>query len=476
MQQAIRNTSPLRRLGEGCSHIAAVMFKVECAVRLGHTSVTAQSCWWNETFCKKVSITPQFFHMSYHYYNLPQIGPSLISDIVFRRPKRGRDINVALDRPNKRINIRSPSSDAQAMFIDRLKGIHPTSVVLSAVEIHEQPSVQPVVRKLPASLVSLQNSKYSNLSAVELREACQHTFDHTLTISSEEAAYLEESTRLQSQSPLWFHHRVGRITASNFKRVKQTSISNPSSSLIKKLMQETKVDSSKVPALHWGIMNEDKARKEYLDFVKEHHNKLEYFDSGLHVNPSFPHLGATPDGVITCDCCGKGLIEIKCPYKYRNKHPHDLSDPSFYVQKDKDGEFHLCENHEYYYQVQGQLAVCGMEYCDFICWTPCGMHYERILSDPVFFDNLKPILDNFFVSVLLPRLLTGSSSTVEKPAATKMLAPNTYCWCGGEDEGSMVACDCTTCPRQWFHFKCVGLTRKPRGKWFCSDNCKLNTV
>ena len=41
-------------LGEGCSHMAAIMFKIECAVRLGHTSVTSQACLWNNTFCRKV--------------------------------------------------------------------------------------------------------------------------------------------------------------------------------------------------------------------------------------------------------------------------------------------------------------------------------------------------------------------------------------------------------------------------------------
>ena len=51
------------RLGEGCSHVAAVMFKVECAVRLGHTSVTSQPCWWNDAFCKKVC-NYKTFHVS----------------------------------------------------------------------------------------------------------------------------------------------------------------------------------------------------------------------------------------------------------------------------------------------------------------------------------------------------------------------------------------------------------------------------
>ena len=30
------------RLGEGCSHIAAVLFKIECAVRLGYMAGTSQ--------------------------------------------------------------------------------------------------------------------------------------------------------------------------------------------------------------------------------------------------------------------------------------------------------------------------------------------------------------------------------------------------------------------------------------------------
>ena len=84
------------------------------------------------------------------------------------------------------------------------------------------------------------------------------------------------------------------------------------------------------------------------------------------------------------------------------------------------------------------------EHCDFICWTPCGMHCEQILSDPKhFFDITKPAFE-FFIAVLLPRLLTGSPPTMEKPV-TQNHAPNTYCWCGGEDEGKMVACDNAAC-------------------------------
>ena len=30
----------------------------------------------------------------------------------------------------------------------------------------------------------------------------------------------------------------------------------------------------------------------------------------------YPHLGTSSDGTVDCDCCGKGLVEIKYPRKY----------------------------------------------------------------------------------------------------------------------------------------------------------------
>ena len=35
------------------------------------------------------------------------------------------------------------------------------------------------------------------------------------------------------------------------------------------------------------------------------------------INPQYPHLGASPDGVTMCDCCGMGVLELKCPYSAR---------------------------------------------------------------------------------------------------------------------------------------------------------------
>lgn len=43
----------------------------------------------------------------------------------------------------------------------------------------------------------------------------------------------------------------------------------------------------------------------------------------------------------------------------------------------------------------------------------------------------------------------------------------TYCVCQQVSFGEMVGCDNPECTIEWFHFGCVGLSSKPKGKWFC---------
>jgi hypothetical protein len=316
------------------------------------------------------------------------------------------------------------------------------------------------------------------MSHSELNVACEDVFK-SLVLSSEECAYVEECTRLQSQSRLWFEQRVGRITASKFAAVAHASLDPPPTYLVKQLIERNR-SLGHIPAIEWGVDHEDVARAAYLELANENHVNVQCSAAGLFLNPNFPHLGATPDGLVSCECCGEGIIEIKCPYKHRHKSPRDVTDQRFYLQPDDDGELHLTHRHEYYYQVQGQLALCE-EYCDFVCWTLEGIHVKRILQDSAHFSKTKPALDSFFIKVLLPILLTGKSAGPGESQSPKTDAPTTdvacaspatYCWCEGGESGKMVACDNPQCTIEWFHFECVGLTRKPRGKWFCSEVCE----
>jgi len=43
----------------------------------------------------------------------------------------------------------------------------------------------------------------------------------------------------------------------------------------------------------------------------------------------------------------------------------------------------------------------------------------------------------------------------------------TYCLCNQVSYGEMIGCDNQECPIEWFHFQCMGLNTKPKGKWYC---------
>ncbi|CEH14203.1 chromatin remodeling protein [Ceraceosorus bombacis] len=71
--------------------------------------------------------------------------------------------------------------------------------------------------------------------------------------------------------------------------------------------------------------------------------------------------------------------------------------------------------------------------------------------------------------------LKGLSSALTARAGNSNLIPDMaidpneprYCYCDQVSYGDMVACDNDDCPREWFHYSCVGLDSAPRSKWYC---------
>ena len=144
-------------------------------------------------------------------------------DIDFQRPIRKRDIDK---EPSTTPAVRPPRPKApkvedKEQFLTSLRQIRPSAVVFCSLEPlpHLQAPVnsRPAIRKLPLPLSSLYKQEYVRLEEEELNALCQEKFtEGVIKISNDEAAYLEESTKLQSQSLLWFEQRIGRITASKF--------------------------------------------------------------------------------------------------------------------------------------------------------------------------------------------------------------------------------------------------------------------
>jgi len=170
--------------------------------------------------------------------------------------------------------------------------------------------------------MSLGRVKYADLSDEELGYECERVFSE-MKVTVEESEYLFHATSKQSKSLLWFEYKKGRLTASNFGSICCTSLESPTRSLVDHILQKNK--SLKTPALKWGINNEHVARSAYVDYMKNNHESFEISDAGLYINPIAPHLGASPDGMVSCSCCGPGSLEIKCPYSVRETTPTSAS-------------------------------------------------------------------------------------------------------------------------------------------------------
>lgn len=246
-----------------------------------------------------------------------------------------------------------------------------------------------------------------------------------------------------------------------------------------------------------GRIHEDDARREYIKYMEsKSHIDFKVQSSGLVINPSYPFIGASPDGVFTGSCCGEGLLEIKCPFKYRDVSPISndaLRDKNYFLQRYTAGEIHLKSSHTYYHQVQGQMAVKQLPFCDFVCWTQKGLFVEQIQEEKDYVSKYMPNLRRFFLKYLLPELLThkydpansnsviqvacststvstnGNTDTNADPSSKSPTSSKLYCFCQRYFPGKMVACDNPTCTIEWYHYSCVGVKCAPRGKWFCPD-------
>ena len=97
----------------------------------------------------------------------------------------------------------------------------------------------------------------------------------------------------------------------------------------------------------------------YEKVSKPQHQNFTVIDNGLFIDPKWPYIGAFPDGIICCPCCGKGALEIKCPCCHKGEAINSAaaSDKKFCL-KETDGKLHLDTDHIYVLLPSSNSAVC----------------------------------------------------------------------------------------------------------------------
>ena len=146
------------------------------------------------------------------------------------------------------------------------------------------------------------------------------------------------SPGITQRTPEWYDARQTMVTASDIAQALGCAKFGSQKQFFQKKCgapEEQSAFNAQLPPLKWGIMYEPVAAAVYTARTGA---RLHEF--GLLCHPTVPHLGASPDGVTDAGV----MVEIKCPWRRKIT-----------------GEVPL----QYYYQMQGQLEVCGLDECDY---------------------------------------------------------------------------------------------------------------
>lgn len=212
----------------------------------------------------------------------------------------------------------------------------------------------------------------------------------------EQTQDIEIKTVGQSDNNIWAIERRKRLTASNFGRVCKMRLNTSVRSILESLLYS---QFKGTVATNYGKNNESEAIKQ---FSKE--TGLKVVESGLFVDKNKPFLAASPDGLIGDDT----LIEVKCPYKIASMTPEEgIQQKKVDFCTYQARKLNLKSNHNYYYQVQGQLHITGREFCFFVLWSPKGLLYQKIKKDDTFWEKMEPLLEQFYYQCLLPEIIDG---------------------------------------------------------------------
>ncbi|XP_025190913.1 uncharacterized protein LOC112591340 [Melanaphis sacchari] len=209
---------------------------------------------------------------------------------------------------------------------------------------------------------------------------------------------LENETKDQSKSQLWYSERKKRITASNIGKICKMRQHTSCKKIVYDLLYSC--INIKIKAIEYGRVMEIEAKKKFESLYN-----LTIAPVGLCMDEKILYLAASPDGLIGED----SIIEIKCPFSARNfSDIFDAIDAGKipFCFKDKQNNVSLKTNHNYYYQIQTQLHVTKRKKCNFFIYTENWYYNVCItIDDNFWYQKIQSQIHLFYNECLLPELI-----------------------------------------------------------------------
>ena len=247
------------------------------------------------------------------------------------------------------------------------------------------------------------------------QDMVDNLYRNHVCLSSEACIQLEASTQTQSCSEHWLNERKLRITASIMKEVCHQKTTTSCEAFIRKKLTPRHIDTA---AIRYGKDHESTAVKSYVDYQNKHGKAVKVNSCGLSVHPSTPWLAGSPDGIVfdpTEKCHNRGCLEVKCPQTCE-KVPLTVAckDFSGFCLVLNNCEMFLPKSHVYYYQVQTQMYVTQLQWCDFVVWSPVpDIFVERISYDPEFMKKAQEFYFQRFLPSVVPCMIISDERELQ---------------------------------------------------------------
>lgn len=250
-------------------------------------------------------------------------------------------------------------------------------------------------------LASLYNVENRNKSLSELIEIGKSI---ALNVTDDEVKEISKITLNKEKSKFYVGLRRGRISGSNFKSCCVTTLENPSITTINYMLNPRNLDN--VPSISYQIKNRKKALEQYTRNAMFVHESFQYNQCGLIINPRHPYFVGSPDGIVSCSCHGKGCVAIKClkilelggSFQVLTAQPN-------HILNQIDNIYVLEKSHELSYQVQLQINLISLSYCDVVFWTPKDILIIKVRPDIDFWETEMNKAMTFHEQVIMPEIL-----------------------------------------------------------------------
>ena len=221
-------------------------------------------------------------------------------------------------------------------------------------------------------------------------------------------ALIEQRTCGQATNDQWHLYRKGRVTGSiahavltKGRKGATSDAESDMTNLVRRILGEDTIPSH-IPALKYGREMEEEARGAYVKKERPLHTSFSVRECGLFVHGEKIFLAASPDGLVSCDCCGEGALEIKCPYSVSHEVPSEQN--LDYLQKSGDA-LTVKESHQYYSQIQMQLGVLKRSWCDFFVYSRHGSVTVRVTFDEQRWAELQHYSELLFKGHIVKKLV-----------------------------------------------------------------------